>query len=114
MTGTTGPQVVGAMDRTCTKDVLLKIAQLGFDWKLLGRRLIGEQGVRDIKRDEDDEQNRREKLLLTWLQQKGSKSTYSRLVEVLREIKDNETADNLISLVRGKDGGKWEVEYFCI
>ena len=94
-----------AMNTTCSSDVIWKIAQLDFEWKRVGRRLIGDQCVRDIDREERDEQNRRDRMLSTWLQQAGSRATYSCLVKVLEEVGYKETAENVTRLVMGGENG---------
>ena len=80
-------------------------AQFDFDWKRVGRRLIGDQCVRDIDREEHDEPNRRDRMLLTWLQQAGSKATCSRLVRVLDETGNRLTAERVTNLVM--EGENW-------
>lgn len=87
-------------------EVIWKIVKVGFDWKLVGNRLLTPQSVTDISRDESDEANRRDKMLITWLQQDGAKATYARLVEVLKDVGRTDTAEKVIELVTGK-GERW-------
>ena len=90
------------MNTKCEIDVILKIAPLSYDWKLVGNRLLTPQSVIDIQRDEPDEANRREKMLTTWLQRGGAMATYARLVDVLTEMGFADTAEKVIELVTGK------------
>ena len=92
------------MDTKCNRDVILKISLLKFDWKSVGNRLLGDQDVIDINCEEHEEQNKREKMLLKWLQQKGGGATYKRLVDVLEVLKYKETAEAVTRLVM--DDGK--------
>ena len=58
-----------------------------FDWKRVGRRLLeSEQNITDICRDESDEPNRRDKMLMMWQSQKGSSATYSVLAETFEKL----------------------------
>eukprot|EP00731_Ephydatia_muelleri_P004097 Em0002g273a len=83
--------IAPSMDTKCNRDVILNISLLKFDWKRVGNRLLDDQDVIDIDREEHEEQNKREKMLLKWLQQKGGSATYRRLVEVLEVLKCKET-----------------------
>ena len=87
------------MDTKCDQNVILKISLLKFDWKRVGNRLLGDQSVDDINREEHEEQNKREKMLLKWLQKEGGGATYRRLVEVLEALKYKETAEAVTRLV---------------
>eukprot|EP00731_Ephydatia_muelleri_P005233 Em0002g1409a len=91
-----------ALNTKCEMEVIWKIVKVGFDWKLVGNRLLTPQSVTDISRDESDEANRRDKMLITWLQQDGAKATYARLVEVLKDVGRTDTAEKVIELVTGK------------
>eukprot|EP00731_Ephydatia_muelleri_P005503 Em0002g1679a len=100
-----GPQTSGStLDAVCNSDTILKIAMLSYDWRPLGRRLIGDQRVSDIAREEHDEQNRRERMLTTWMQQEGTRATYRRLVDVLEKLGNKATAEIVVRLVEeGED-----------
>ena len=101
-----------SMDTKCNRDIVLKIALLSFDWKSIGKRLLDDQRVDDIDREEHGEQNKREKMLTTWLQRDGCKATYRRLVEILKELKLNKTAEAVFELVMGNGERcqmKWEL-----
>eukprot|EP00731_Ephydatia_muelleri_P023388 Em0015g971a len=87
------------MDETCSERCLLKIALLQFDWKSLGRRLLNtEQDVKDIDREEKEEQHKREKVLLKWKEQQGSGATYQKLYDTLKEIGNKVTAERVEQL----------------
>ncbi|KAL5499677.1 hypothetical protein EMCRGX_G011134 [Ephydatia muelleri] len=86
------------MDKTCSEKCLLKIALLQFDWKSLGRLLLNtEQDVKDIDREEE-EQHKREKVLLKWKEQKGSSATYQKLFDTVKEIGNKDTAERVEQL----------------
>ena len=94
-----GPQTSGSiLDTECHSDVILTIAQLSFDWRRVGQHLIGNHCITDIQREEYDDQKRKERMLLTWLEQEGSKATYRHLVEVLRELRYHAIADEVIKI----------------
>ena len=95
-----------SMDAECSSDVILNVALHPFDWRTLGRRLISPMCVSDIDREEHDEQNKRERMLLTWLQQEGSKATYRCLVEALERLGNKATAEKVTRLVM--QGEMWE------
>ena len=93
------------MDKVCSEKCLLKIALLQFDWKLLGRRLLKtEQDVKDIDREEKEEQHKREKVLIKWKQQQGSGATYQKLTDTLIEIGNKGTAEKIEQLQLAVDG----------
>ena len=95
------------MDVECSSDIIWQIALLPFDWRTLGRRLITPQRVSDIDREEHDEQNKRERMLSTWLQQEGSKATYRRLVEALERLGNKGTAEKVTKLVMKGESVFW-------
>ena len=71
----------------CTIDNLLDIALLDFDWMRVGRRLLkSTQSITDISRDQPDEPNRRETVLMMWQSQKGSLASYSVLAETFEKL----------------------------
>ena len=78
---------------------------LSYDWRPLGYRLIGLPRVSDIAREEHDEQNRRERMLATWLQLEGTRATYRCLVDVLEKLGNKQTAEKVVRLV--EEGGEW-------
>ena len=87
------------MDTACSEKCLLKIALLQFDWKILGRRLLNtEQDVKDIDRDEKEEQHKRDKVLLKWKDQQPG-ATYRKLTDIFRELKNKDTADRVEQFV---------------
>ena len=80
----------------CTSGHLLKIASFSFDWRRVGRRLLAsQQNITDICRDEPDEQNRREAMLMMWQSQKGSSATYSVLAETFETLGYGEIAEKV-------------------
>ena len=87
------------MDTKGKRNIILKVSLLEFDWKSVGKRLLDDQSIDDIDREEHNEQNKREKMLLKWLQQEGSRATYSCLMEVLEVLKLKDTAEAVTRLV---------------
>ena len=73
-----------------------------FDWKPVGRRLLeSEQIITDIHREEPNEQNRREKMLMMWQSQKGSSATYSVLAEAFEKLRNSKIAE-MVKEMEGK------------
>ena len=80
----------------CTREHLLKIALLDFDWRRVGRRLLqSEQYITDIHRDQPDEPNRREKMLMIWQSQKGSSATYRVLASTFQTLQYGAIAEKV-------------------
>ena len=74
----------------------MKIALLNYDWRRVGRHLLeSEQNITDIFRDEPDEPNRRQKVLMVWKSQKGSSATYRVLAETLEELQYGDIAEKV-------------------
>ena len=84
----------------CSEDDILCIAAYNFDWRLVGRRLLGDQKVRDIDREgrSASEREKRENMLLKWKETKARDATYRALVKVLRDLDNNATADRVEEL----------------
>ena len=74
------------------------IAGYDLDWRVVGRRLIGEQKVMDIDHDRSSEYDKRDKMLLEWRKTKSHDATYQALVNMLRMIGNNATADRVEEL----------------
>ena len=70
-----------------------------FDWKVVGTRLVGEQTIKDIDREEQGEQRKRDKMFHKWREQEGSKATYRVLIDVFGEVKNRQAAEAVMSLV---------------
>ena len=70
-----------------------------FDWKVMGTRLVGEQAIKDIDREEQSEQRKRDKMFHKWLEMKGSEATYRVLIGVFGEVKNRQAAEAVMSLV---------------
>ncbi|KAL5484179.1 hypothetical protein EMCRGX_G020631 [Ephydatia muelleri] len=71
----------------CTRDHLLDIALLDFDWRQVGRCLLeSEQNTTDIGCVQPDEPNRRETVLMMWQSQKGSSATYIVLATIFEKL----------------------------
>ena len=87
------------LDFKCSEEHIYEISTFSFDWKMLGKRLIGFQTTEDIDREEHSEQNKRDKMMEKWLQMKGCKATYRVLIEALQRIKNVQAAEAVQKLV---------------
>ena len=84
----------------CSEEDIYAITEYDFDWRRVGRRLIGDQKVREIDNDRGSEDDKREKMLLEWKRTKARDATYGALVKVLKDLKNNATADRVEELER--------------
>ena len=86
----------------CSENDIYTIAEYDFDWVRVGRRLklLSDQKVRDIDREGSSEGDKRETMLLEWKRTKSHDATYGKLVEVLRAVQNNATADRVEELER--------------
>ena len=82
----------------CSEDDIYTITGYDFDWRRVGRRLLGDQKVRDIDREGGSEGEKRENMLLQWKRTKARDATYRVLVKVLRDLDNNATADRVEKL----------------
>ena len=84
----------------CSDKVIYRIAEYDFDWKCVCRRLLSDQKVMDIDREGKCEGDKRERMLLVWKRIRSHNATYGALVNVLRKIQNNATADLVEELAR--------------
>eukprot|EP00731_Ephydatia_muelleri_P035299 Em0113g1a len=91
---------VSFVNMKCSEEDIYTIAGYVFDWRVVGRRLIGDQKVRDIDNDGGCEIDKRDKMLLEWKKAKSHDATYQALVKVLRAVENNATADQVEELER--------------
>ena len=70
-------------------------SEFDFDWRRVFRRLLSDHKVSDIDRERIIEAEKKEKMLLEWITAKSHDATYPALVKVLRELKNNNTADQI-------------------
>ncbi|KAL5517293.1 hypothetical protein EMCRGX_G002818 [Ephydatia muelleri] len=96
--GPLGQNTEGLLSMECSEEDIYTIAGYDLDWKVVGRRLIGEQKVTDIDREGSSENDKRDKMLLEWRKTKTRNATYQALVNVLRTIGNNATADRVEEL----------------
>ena len=92
----------------CSEEDIYTIAGYDFDWRRVGRRLLGDLKVKDIDREVgSDEAEKREKMLLKWKSAKSRDATYQALVKVLRApgIDSNATADRVEELEKIRSQG---------
>ena len=87
------------LDFKCSEEHMYKISTFSINWKMLGKRLIGSQAVKDIDREESSEQDKRDKMLEKWLETKGSQATYRVLIEVLKDVQNTQAAEAVQKLV---------------
>ena len=92
------PHVIGLLE--CSEKDIYTIAGYDFNWRRVGRRLLGDLKVQDIDREGGSEAEKRENMLLQWKKTKSHNATYQELVKVLRAIEDNSTADHVEELER--------------
>ena len=92
------PRVIDFLEYS--KEDIYTIAEYDFNWRRVGRRLIGDRKVQDIDCEGDNEGEKREKMLLEWKRTKSHKATYQALVKGLRAIENNATADQVEELER--------------
>ena len=82
------------LDSQCSvKHMNTVAATCPFDWKVVGRRLVGEQAIEDIDREQQGEQRKRDKMFQKWLEMEGSKATYRVLIGVFEEINNVQAAE---------------------
>ena len=77
-----------------------------FDWKVVGTRLVGEQTIEDIDREEQDEQRKRAEMFQIWVLMEGTKATYRVLIDVFEDIKNYQAAEAVRSLVPHRAEGR--------
>ena len=86
----------------CTTDHLCAIALEDFDWKVVGRRLLGEaKYVRDIDVEEETEQRKRDRMLDKWSEIKGPLATYGAILEIFENLSNRKAADGVKKLLMG-------------
>ena len=64
----------------------------------MGKRLIDSQLIKDIDREEQSEQNKRDTMLEKWLEMKGSEATYRALIDVLKVVQNTQVAEEVKKL----------------
>eukprot|EP00731_Ephydatia_muelleri_P002687 Em0001g2687a len=82
----------------CNDEDICTIAGYQFDWRLVGRRLLCDQSVRDINIEGGSEREKKNKMLIEWKRTKSRDATYQALVKVLRAIENNAAADRVEEL----------------
>ena len=97
----------------CSEQDIYTIAGYDIDWRCVSRRLLlSDQKTRDIDREGGSEDEKREKMLLEWRRIKAHDATYRALVNVLRKMDNNDSADRVEALERiggNSTGGRWVV-----
>eukprot|EP00731_Ephydatia_muelleri_P002940 Em0001g2940a len=88
----------GLLNMECSEEDIYTIAGYDFEWRVVGRRLLSDQRVRDIDCEGSSERDKRDKMLLEWKKAKSRDATYQALVKVLRAIENNATADRVEAL----------------
>ena len=64
----------------------------------MGKRLIDSKLIKDIDREEQSEQRKRDTMLEKWLEMKGSEATYRALIDVLNVLKNTQVAEEVQKL----------------
>ena len=97
------------LNMECSEEDIYTITGYDLDWRLVGRRLLNDQKVRDIDCEGSSEKVKRDIMLLEWKKTKSHDATYQALVKVLRAIGNNATADRVEELERKRkpQGNKW-------
>ena len=103
------PHVTALLNMECSEEDIYTITGYDLNWKLVGRRLLNDQKVRDIDCEGSSEREKRDMMLLEWKRTKSRDATYQALVKVLRDIENNATADRVEELERKTkwQGNKW-------
>ena len=86
----------------CSEEDICTIAEYDFDWRRVGRRLIGDQKTTNIDNERCNEENKRDRMLLKWKESKARDATFGALVKVLRDLGNKATADRVKELERKK------------
>ena len=83
---------------------------MDFDWRRVGQRLLdSDRNIIDIGRDQPDEPNRRETMLMMWRSQKGSAATYRVLADTFKLLQYGRVAEKVEKMVgESSDGGRLE------
>eukprot|EP00731_Ephydatia_muelleri_P002612 Em0001g2612a len=100
--GPLGQNTEGLLNMECSEEDIYKIAGYDLDWRVVGRRLISDQMVRDIDSEGGSENDKRDKMLLQWKKRKSHDATYQELVNVLRMIGNTATADRVEELKKSR------------
>ena len=83
----------------CTPEHLYDITLLDFDWKVVGKRLLGAKCINDIDKEEATEQRKRDRLMEKWSEIKGSHATYRAILTVFDKLLDRRAAEAVKALV---------------
>ena len=89
------------VDKECSQAIRFEIAMEITDWKMAGHYLsIPSQTLRDIKIENETENERRIVLLQTWHKREGRKATYYRLLEALHRLHRRDLVEDLCRLIK--------------
>ena len=89
------------VDKECSQAIRFEIAMKITDWKMAGHYLsIPSQTLRDIKIENETEDERRIVLLQTWHKREGRKATYYRLLEALHRLHRRDLVEDLCGLIK--------------
>ena len=107
---------IGFVNMECSEEDIYTITDDGskydFEWRRVGRRLVGDQKVMDIDRERGSENEKREKMLLEWKRTKPHDCTYHALVKVLRSVDNKATADRVEELEKNRSQVKKITQFF--
>ena len=87
----------------CSKDHLLDIGVF-ISWNEVGPRLEGIESIdmMDIRRNEYNEKQKREKLLQLWVERNGSKATYKAIITAMLKERKYSEAEKVCKLLPRK------------
>ena len=100
------------MDKKVTEAHVTKIAALLSRWKVAAKlHVLGlddeiAKGIEDRYRNGEDQQS---EALMKWVRKQGPRATYGILYDVLQEMEEDEAAEMVMKLTKGKDflGADW-------
>ena len=82
-------EMLGAV---CSDDHLLEMSSWEFDWKSI---IETEQDTTESDHAEDNEQQKRKKVLTKWKEQQGSGATYRKLIDTIKQVGSTDTANKV-------------------
>ena len=88
-----------------------KLSKLPFNWKDVGRCLLGDESVQKIERElmhALTEDEKKIKVLSMWLENNKGKLAYSELEKLLERMKNNDAADGVKQLLTSNEASKLE------
>ena len=95
------PGIEKILNRTCSSELLPRIALIIGDWKVIGPFLsISTDTIDEIDEQEKNVRRKKIALLNTWKTREGEKATYLKLVQALQYLQRQDIIDNIIEMVK--------------